>query len=145
MHFYTACKIFDWYCIHSMIRGGRESIPHHSKKCFVEPELKNPVPLLLRGTARERTAPEKTDTKKTGSTSAFPAPSVSRHSPQPCPPAGASASRPPQRHKAPSSGAHHHHRCPNAARSHVPFHINCCVHCLVPVCTPRAQLSGAGE
>lgn len=57
-----------------MIREVDEkAFPTTPKNAFFELELKNPVPLPPRGTAREQTAPEKTDTKKTWSTAAFPA------------------------------------------------------------------------
>ena len=133
----------------------RKHPPPQQKMLFFELELKNPVPLLPRGTAREQTTPEKTDAKKTGSTSAFPASSISRHPSQPCTPSGASVSV----QSGHSSGARYRlleltitttalrrsdpKRCPRAPS--MPFHINCCTSCPVPVCTPRAQRSGAGE
>jgi len=51
-----------------------KAFPTTQKKSLSELELKNPVALLPGGTAREQTAPDKTDTKTTGSTSAFPHP-----------------------------------------------------------------------
>lgn len=116
MHLYSACKIFDRSCIHSVIRWMRKHVPPH-QKMFFELELKNPFPLLPEGTVREQTAREKTDMKK--STSAFPASSTSRHSQQSCPPSGAStrcATWSLQWWKVPSSGVHHHHHCTEAIR-----------------------------